>query len=176
MKTIKVKVYGTGTTVDSAVSDEDYEYVSRFNWRLVGRGYVARQISHYENGKRRYGCVYLHREITGASSGEVVDHINRNPLDNRRCNLRLCTQSQNLRNSGGYKTIARNGRMRVSQYKGVGRADSKKNPWSARITVDGEDRRLGVFPTELDAARAYDAAAREIFGEFARLNEIDKAA
>lgn len=172
MKTIHAKVYGDEPDVEALVDDEDYEYLSQFTWRIVGKGYVARQTSRRENGKRRYGCVYMHREILSAPAGQVVDHVNRNTLDNRRTNLRLCSQRQNLYNTAGYTKLSRSGRPVVSGHKGVSRADSRRNPWSARIRVDGREKHLGVFRTEEEAARAYDAAAAQLHGDFARLNGV----
>lgn len=101
--------------------------------------------------------VYMHAVIAGPG----MDHANRNGLDNTRANLRPATDSQNLANRGKQR------RVTTSRFKGVYR-----NPWSwvAEITVDYRKRHLGSFAAEEDAARAYDAAAAEAWGEFARLN------
>ena len=94
--------------------------------------------------------------------GMVVDHINRNPLDNRRVNLRLATPMQNLANVGVRKTTRSS-----SQYKGVRVTDS--GTWTAKISYQGKFACLGTYALEKDAAMAYDMAALEIWGEFAAL-------
>ena len=91
---------------------------------------------------------------------DIVDHINQDPLDNRRQNLRLATRSQNAANLGPYAN-------NTSGYKGV---DFNRGKWRARITQDGVRYFLGTFDTAEDAARAYDQKALELFGEFASLN------
>lgn len=105
--------------------------------------------------------VYLHRLITEAPAGLVVDHANRNGLDNRRQNLRVCTYSQNHANR---PAPANN----TSGYKGVFRARSGR--WTARVTVDRKARHLGTFDDPWTAAQAYNEAAVEAWGEFAHLN------
>lgn len=96
----------------------------------------------------------------------LVDHINGNGLDNRRSNLRLATAFQNLANMAI--------RPHTSQYKGVSyykhRTSYKK--WVAEIRCNRKRVRLGAFESEIEAARAYNEAAKNLFGEFARLNPI----
>lgn len=106
--------------------------------------------------------VYLHRLIMGEPPGKKVDHVNGNGLDNRRLNLRIATHKQNLCNQ-------RAQRGRSSRYKGVSYYKSR-GVWEAYIKVDGKKRRLGYFKREREAALAYDIAAEEAWGEFARLN------
>jgi hypothetical protein len=106
----------------------------------------------------RHTTQSLHTFLTG---WPLVDHINGDGLDNRRVNLREATRAENNRNRG----LNRNNR---SGYKGV--APTKSGRWSARIKAHGTDRSLGTFATAEAAARAYDDAARELFGEFARPN------
>jgi hypothetical protein len=96
----------------------------------------------------------------------LVDHRNCNRADNRKRNLRLCKDAQNVRNR-------RKSRNKTSQYKGVSRKALRANkPWEATITVDGTAIHLGRFVHEHEAAVAYNAAATQYFGEFARLNVI----
>jgi hypothetical protein len=98
-----------------------------------------------------------------------VDHINHNPLDNRKENLRICTRRENSRNRTKGKFIKRPS----SRYKGVS-FDKKLNKWIAAIGLDTMIY-IGCFTTEEDAAFAYNIKAKEIFGEFACLNEVDIA-
>lgn len=123
-------------------------------WCVAGRGYVIAS-----------DTTKLHRLIMGAGPGEEVDHINGNPLDNRRSNLRMATSAQNKWNTRRFSN-------NTSGYRGVSfRKDRGK--FRAYINLDNKQRSLGMFHTAEEAARAYDAAAKELFGEFARLNFPD---
>ncbi len=106
--------------------------------------------------------VLIHRIIMGAKKGEIVDHINGDTLDNRKCNLRLCTNAENCRN----KKIHFDN---TSGYKGIRKHE---NRWQAKITKDYKDYFLGEFKEAKDAALAYNEGAKKMFGEFARLNII----
>lgn len=101
-----------------------------------------------------------HRMILGLPEGntQIVDHVNRNPLDNRRANLRICTRSQNCMNR---KSTPRSG------FKGVVQNGSG---WAAHIKMNRKVHHLGTYRTKEEAARAYDSAAKRMFGEFAVLN------
>lgn len=129
--------------------------VSMGRWSLVN-GYAAQSMK--LNGA--WAMVLMHRLIVGAGDGRVVDHLNGDRLDNRRANLRVCSRSQNQMNR---RKLA--GRFR---FKGVWRGD--RGRWRAQIRVDGRLLYLGRFDTDSDAAHAYDAAARQHFGQFAHLN------
>lgn len=107
----------------------------------------------------------MHRVITKAPKRMVVDHIDRNPLNNRRSNLRLCRISQNILN--------RRGKMGTSKYKGVW-WDSHHKKWLAIISLKGKHIYLGFFDNQIDAAKAYDKKAAELFGDFAYLNFPEK--
>jgi hypothetical protein len=124
-------------------------------WRFDKNGYV------YNNKLGR-----LHRHLMSAKKGEEVDHINHNPLDNRRFNLRIATSTQNSANQRKHRGISR--------FKGVGYdrriGVSAHSSWIARIGISGKHIHLGYFATEEDAARAYDKAAVQYFGEFALTN------
>lgn len=138
----------------------DADRLPRCNWHAHGI------YGHVRSGTTRrgdkQGAFLLHRIVLDAPEGVPVDHINGDPLDNRRANLRLCTNQQNSWN--GKK------RSLIQPYKGVSIEPSSPHLWRARICVDGRLYRLGAFDTPEDAARAYDAAAVEHFGAFARLN------
>ena len=111
----------------------------------------------------KHGKVSVHRMIMGLSIGDkrCVDHINHDTLDNRRANLRVCTSSNNSMNRVKF--------CGASQYKGV-YWHKRDQCWRASIKHLGTNRRLGTFSTEVDAAMAYDVAARKYHGEFAYLN------
>lgn len=137
------------------VDVEDYEWLSEHKWWTSTKSsgfYACRQ----ENNAK----IYMHRIIIKAPQGLFVDHIDRNGLNNRRSNLRLCTISQNIRN--------RRSKIGTSKYKGV-YWDKKCNKWRAAIFLR-EHTNLGLFDNEVDAAKAYDRKADELFGEFAYLN------
>ncbi len=101
--------------------------------------------------------------MTGEWPSENIDHINRNPADNKWDNLRLANKSQNAHNTGPQKN-------NTSGYKGVFR--SGKNRWRSQILINGNFMHLGSFETKKEAARAYNKAAKQYIGEYAKLNEI----
>jgi hypothetical protein len=145
------------------VDDVDLEDLSRFNWHALvvrGKQYAQRNVS-----KKPHLCELMHRRICGLQPGDGMkaDHKDGNTLDNRRENLRVCSNQQNRRNSAISKCA------KSSQYKGVSWFASKSS-WVANICLDGRTKYLGLHAVESDAARAYDAAARTYFGEFAALN------
>lgn len=145
------------------VDDEDYEWLSQWKWCADtpsrARSYARRR------ERARAPAIYMHRIIVGAERGQFVDHINGNPLDNRRANLRLCSRAENNRN----QTRLTPGKS--SAYKGVC-WDKREGRWKSCITLGEKHRHIGYFATEVEAARAYDAKAIELFGEFACTNEM----
>ncbi len=144
------------------VDAEDFEWLNRYKWHTQtgGRTYYARS---RKNGK----MIRMHRLITNAPKGLVVDHINHNGTDNRKLNLRLCTYAENSHNR-------RCGRRGSSKYKGVSRC-KKKELFLACIRCDGKYYHLGRFKSEIAAAKAYDKKAVQLYGEFAYLNFPDLA-
>lgn len=111
--------------------------------------------------------VYLHKHLMGAGPDVMVDHINGDTLDNRRINLRIATLQQNNQNRRGFAQ---------SGWKGVYRIPHKaRRQWFSAIYFNGCAKRLGSFATPEEAALAYDTAAKQFFGEFARLNFPDGA-
>lgn len=140
-----------------AVIDEaDFAKVMRYTWCYQMPGYAVTNMKCFDGSKLR---LYLHRLILDAPHGMTVDHINGDGLDNRRSNLRLCTHGQNLRNQK-----ANRGR----RFKGAYRIGERG--YFAKIAYEGKSQYLGVFPSELEAAQAYDNAAKLHHGEYARLN------
>lgn len=139
------------------VNDADYDALKVFKWRAqAGRNtyYAVRE----ERGK----TTGMHRQILEAAPGIEVDHIDRNGLNNTRENLRLATRLQNSVNR-------KQGRNNTSGFRGVywNKASGK---WMSRIGIKGRTVSLGVYTDLIEAARAYDAKALELFGEFAVLN------
>jgi HNH endonuclease/AP2 domain len=126
--------------------------------------WVQRKDGYWQHTSYTDGTVYLHRLIAGAGPGEYVDHRDRDPNNNRRSNLRLCTQGQNIANAR--KRTTHNGRKPTSKFKGVCWA-AWTNCW--RVTCKG--KHVGYFHSEEEAARAYDREARHTFGEFAKTNQ-----
>lgn len=154
-----IKLSGAKDTY-TIVDDEDYGELSRWAWAYHKNGYAHRGTSSWGKSLK----FYMHREIMGAADGQDVDHINGNKLDNRKSNLRLCSRSQNMANAPG--------RGVTSRYKGVG-WDRSRGKWHAKIMVDYKTINLGRFDSEIEAARAYDAAALRYFGSYATLNEAE---
>lgn len=144
---------GRWTIVDKA----DYDAVAHLRWR-AGPG--AKTWYAWHNFARGETPTSLHRYIMQPPTGLVVDHINGDGLDNRRINLRVCTQKENVRNRI-HGPISRSG------FRGVFGHPSGRE---ARIKVNGKSKHLGTFATAEEAALAYDRAATEHFGEFAQTN------
>jgi len=142
------------------VDDEDYDRVCGMKWRL----FMA-------NGRRLFAvsrrATLLHRLILNAPINTKVDHINGDGLDNRRSNLQILTQSQVIAKYWARDVWS----AKTKRYlKGVSLVEGRSRPWRATISVEGKKQSLGYHPTEEEAARAYDEAARRFFGEFARTN------
>jgi hypothetical protein len=106
----------------------------------------------------------MHKLIMACPAGKVVDHINGDKLDNRKTNLRICTLNQNSKN----RVPNRSSR---SKYKGVD-YDTRTNVWRARIRHNYKHIFLGYYINEVDAAAAYNTAAKEYHGEYAKLNDL----
>lgn len=145
------------------VDDEDFDHLSRHSWHLTAQGYAGRTS---QVGKVK-SWLLMHRVVAKAPAGMHVDHANGNKLDNRQSNLRCCTPAQNQANRS-----VQSGR----RYKGVIYQKQIAPKVRAEINVNGQARHLGCFASAEDAARAYDRAAREQWGEFARLNFPDECA
>ncbi|MGA2323997.1 MAG: HNH endonuclease [Sedimentisphaerales bacterium] len=144
------------------LDQQDYYRFGNLKWTISGNGkkFYATRFLKIAPGKTK--TLSLHRAIMNAPKGLVVDHINGESLDNRRANLRLATQSQNSCNKRKRKNTS-------SQFRGVS-FYKPQGVWNAYINVAGKRIQLGYFDSEIEAAKAYDAAARKYHGEFARLN------
>jgi len=155
------------------IDDEDYDKFKKYTWTLYSTPrhnsiYVVATYAAINN----YESVRLHRLIMNAKSGEIVDHINGNALDNRKCNLRVTSASGNNKNAKKRKNAV------GSLYKGVSKVKRKHNTimWIVQIQANKIHYRFGPFTTELEAAKAYNEAAIKYFGEFAHLNTIPEVA
>jgi hypothetical protein len=140
------------------VDDADYEYLKQFRW-IKRREYAARHIQTYP---QKYQLA--HREIL--PNEKLIDHINRNTLDNQRHNLRPANKSQNASNCKIHK-------HNTSGFKGVSKMKDCFG-YRAYIVIDDKQKHLGCFNTAEQAAEAYNDAALKFFGEFANINIIDK--
>lgn len=139
------------------VDDEDFERVNQYNWfalKAVKKYYAVRN----ENKS----TTIMHRFILNADKGIYVDHINGDSLDNRKFNLRTCTNQQNSRNSKKQNNCS-------SKYKGVCWI-KQRNKFLAQICINYKQVFLGYYDDEIEAAKSYDEAARKGFSDFAALN------
>lgn len=155
-----------GNNIFTTVDDEDYYWLSQWNWNAVSiknKLYVRRgkKKSILKSGVKYE--IFLHRVIMKCTdSNLVVDHIDNNPLNNQKSNLRICTKAQNNRNTSSHKNSS-------SKYLGV-TYDKARHKWNAQLMVNGKRVLTKRYITEIDAAKAYDAAAKLHVGEYANLN------
>lgn len=141
-----------GTTI--LISKHDLPILQNWRWWIDAGGYV----SGYVQSRR----IRLHRYLMGDPPGRLVDHRNRNKIDNRRCNLRVTDRSGNAINSK-FRSHNTSGFRGVSLCRDTGK-------WRGEIRVSGKRIKLGRFDCKKDAARAYDIAAKKYHGEYAVLN------
>ena len=141
------------------VDDNMFEYLNQWKW-YYSIGYAKRDCCCPLIKQRRR--LYMHRQIMSCPQGLDIDHKNHDTLNNQRLNLRVCTRNQNCQNRDKRENCA-------SIYKGVSR-NNRTEKWNARIILNGKKKHLGYFDNEIEAAKAYDEAAKELFGEYARLN------
>jgi len=135
------------------VDGEDYLSLIQHKWHAQKDGNTYYAV--------RYRGIKMHREILRLSTGVQADHRNSNGLDNRKCNLRICTNSENNAN--------RRIQCHSSRFKGVTWIKRDKK-WQSQIGFNGKLIYLGRFDDEIKAAEAYDKAAKRLFGEFAKTN------
>ena len=156
MKTIAL-TRGKVTIVD----EEDFEELNKYKWHARIQTYTGAFRA------KRYGNpieVDMARQIMNCPPGLEVDHINGNLLDNRRCNLRICTHGENMRN----RKLQKNN---TTGYRGVTMVHPSKR-YTAQIYEKRRKIHIGTYDTPEDAARAYNVAALANYGEFARLNDV----
>jgi hypothetical protein len=153
------------------VDPEDFETLNQFKWCAAKDydTYYAIRFARTANNKKT--TVKMHRQIMNAKPfglaqdgrNDIVDHHNHEGLDNRKHNLSIVTASQNNANS------KRGMNCGSSRYKGVCR-DKSSGKWRAGISYEGKHIHLGMFDDEIEAAKAYDEAAKKYHGEYAVLN------
>ncbi|MCP5399876.1 HNH endonuclease [Novosphingobium sp.] len=139
-----------GRTRHALIDRDDHPLVAGHSWRFNGR---------YAYAKSGSQTILMHRLLTGAEAGFVVDHIDGDGLNNQRYNLRVCTQAENALN--------RRRTFGMSRFKGV---YFDRGGWRSAVQINGRRHRLGTFTTEEQAARAYDKKAVELHGQFAATN------
>jgi hypothetical protein len=144
---------------NAIVDADDYEWLNQWNWHAWLNSFTKSYYAVRKFSKERK-TLYMANVILSCEFGEEGDHKNHDTLDNRRQNLRKCSHHQNTFNR-------RRPKSNTSGFKGVRRDYSS---WQAYITISGKFIHLGCFDSTLDAARAYDEAAKKFHGEFAHLN------
>jgi len=161
MSANKIKLTRNSFTL---IDERDFSSISKYKWHCTYYGYAATNSCNF--GKKP-GITLMHRLILGAKKGEICDHINRNRLDNRRKNLRICTYSEQLQN----RTISdKNRDKKTSKYYGVYWSFLHKK-WRTRVTKNRKvSKEGGLFINEKEAAKKYDKLALIVYGKYARLN------
>lgn len=140
---------------------DDYDLVSKYRWYVHTNGYVRASI--YDAATKKVNQIQLHRLVTNANSGIMIDHISGKRNDNRKCNLRDADYSTNMMNSG-------NSTRNTSGTRGVHYDQSSKR-WISRIQVRNKRIILGAFESLEDAVQARKTAEEKYYGEFAYKQE-----
>ena len=155
MKTLKISNSKKRILID----DKNFDLLSKFTWVVCGKG---GSVKANVLGKNNVSIAWL--VLGQPPKGKEVDHINRNPLDNREINLRFCSKSQNQMNKGLQKN-------NTSGYKGVHKSKNRKR-WKAELKHNGKRLYLGTYNTKEEAAKVYNETAKKYYGEFAWLNPV----
>ena len=148
----------------AVVDATDYERISKHKWHYMTAGYAGRDVHiSYIDGFQKKKKVYMHRDVLNESD-ESIDHINRDKLDNRRENLRTCSQSVNVQNA----SLRKDNKTGVKGIVTI--TDGRKKKYWARIGFNKKTISLGCFATIKEAAEAYSIKAKELYGEHAFIN------
>jgi hypothetical protein len=169
MKLIRLSRKGK---IAAMVSDRDYNRLSSHRWnaiRITGTGGGGKTYRYGFKVGRRVGAspnaknIWMHNEIMRPPKGMEVDHIDRNPLNNTRSNLRVVPHWINCMNKGKRKGC-------TSRYFGVCKTVGKSR-WSAFFRrMDGTKGHAGYHDTQKEAAEAYDRVVKRLYGKYARTN------
>jgi len=148
------------------VDPEDFERLNQYKWHCTCYGYACRKVpKKFRKSDERTSL--MHKELCPVPDGKVVDHINRNKLDNRKVNLRPATKQQNCWNAKyKRKTIK-------TRYSGI-HWNKNLQKWQVCLTVKGQRARFGYYADETQAAKKYDEKAKKYRGEYAVLNFPEK--
>lgn len=144
------------------IDKEDYKLLKNKVWMHNKTHVYAKEYLGKVNGKYKYKTILMHRLIVNAPKGKAVDHINGNILDNRKENLRICLNKNNVKNSKRPIT-------NTSGYKGVSWYKPSKK-WRVSIYHNKKSYNLGYYENILEAALVYDRTAKKMFGKYARGN------
>lgn len=145
------------------VDDQDFDFLNQWKWfahRDRNTFYAERAVC--PNGRKYQKTLLMHRVILGVPANLQTDHVDGNGLNNSRANLRICTNQENQRNRIAQPNT-------TSRFKGVAFHKST-GKWQSFIVVNKKSHYLGLFDSEVEAAHAYNEAAQQLFGEFAKLN------
>jgi len=163
--TCVIKLYSklnSSSIAETIVDINDYDKVKNHRWyRNATNQTISYVLTSYKDLDGNYQKLFLHHLICPCDSGYVVDHINGNILDNRKCNLRVCTHIQNIQNQ----------RLRKNNTSGAkGVVWHKRDSiWEVRIVSNGTNYYLGRYKNKTDAISAYNKASKELHGEFSNL-------
>jgi hypothetical protein len=162
--TRKTKTILTSKGEEILVDEFNYEHLNKFTWAVDSKGYVR---SSSNRKKGIIGVIKMHRYIMGVyDKSYQVDHINRNKLDNRVCNLRVCTNYENSLNRGINKSHS-------TGFKGVKKHGIKNKPYQSRIKAYGKEVSLGYYSNPKIAARIYDVCSIILNGYGNFINNVD---
>jgi len=161
------KIINLTKNMIAIVDEEDYEWLNQYKW-CVAKGSDNKCYAVRRNKNLKPNKIRMHREIMNLQHDNnlEVDHINGDTLDNRKSNLRICIHKDNLRN----RKIQSNN---TSGFNGVS-FTKRENKWRSYIVIDQKQKSLGSFDSKEEAAKAYNEAAKKYFGEFAKLNIVEK--
>jgi len=144
------------------VDDEDYNWLSEYSWRAQKCKTTYYAVFGKKEQGKKFKTVLMHRMILSVTERSIeVNHIDHDGLNNQTNNLRLSTHKQVTRTNREY-------RFKKSKYKGVS-IEKRTQKYVARIYSNGKRINLGTFSSEIDAAKAYNLKAIELFGEFAHI-------
>ena len=147
------------------VDAEDFDFLNKWKWCFMAGYAMRKKYLGVSNGKQKFKNIIMHRLINNTPDGMETDHVNGDVLDNRKCNLRSCTVSQNQFNQ------RKSGINTYSKHKGV-TFDKRKMMWIAQIQKNKKRTHLGYFSTEENAKLAYNSASRDLHGVFSNVSPM----